>query len=175
MPVAIIGYTGSGKSRMMREVILPQWRKRGVSALILDPVCQGWGARPPWAWQTADPYAYLEKAKASRRCVLVVDECKQHVGKSQKIANDLAYIPCVSRNHGHYVYLMGQRTFHLPPDYRSQCSEAFLFWQPELKEAIEAAIMAGLPSSWGHRIHQLPLGQCYHCRPREAPRLLKVF
>ena len=175
MPVAVIGYTGSGKSRMMREVILPAWRKQRVAALVLDPVGQGWGAPPPWVWQTRDPDTWLAKCQQSRRCVLVMDECALHVGQGGMVAKTLAWAPCTSRNNGHMLYMLGQRTMHLPPSYRSQCSEAFLFWQPELREAEEAAVMAGQSRAFGAAVHQLPLGQCYHVLPRQPPRLIKVF
>ena len=175
MPVGIIGYTGTGKSRMIREVILPMWWKKRVSALILDPVGQSWGRGMPWVWQTRDPVAWLQAAKRSRNCVLIMDECLLHIGSGTAIAKELYWAPCTSRNNGDFLYMLGQRTKHMPPSARSQCSEFFLFWQPDIEEAKEAAVSAGMPSSFGKDIFNLPLGQCYHCRPKMPPRLNKVF
>lgn len=174
MHALIIGSTGSGKSRLVRESILPAYRRKGVAALVLDPVCQSWGAAPPWIWQTDDPVAYLERAKRARRCVGIVDECSAHIGCDQRLARQCMWLATVSRNRGHMFYFLGQRLHHVPPSYRGQCSHGYLFnLTPDDAEA--AVSHFNLSTSYALALTRLRPGLAYHVRPFTEPALVRVF
>lgn len=171
----VVGVSGCGKSRLMREAILPAWWARGVAALVLDPIAQAWGAGAPWVRQWTDPLAFLAVAQRSRRAVLVLDECGQHVGLDHQLARRLGWCATVSRNNGLKAYFLGQRAFQIPPNMRNQCEEVYAFRQP-LDDAEEACAVAGVDHrQWAPMIARLPKGIAIRFRPFEEPQKIKVF
>ncbi len=153
----VVGKTGSGKSRLAREVIVPYWRSRGVHVAVLDPLEQRWGAD----WQTKDPLEFLERAQRSRRCVWILDECRQYLG-DYKTALALSYFALIGRNDGHLSYFLAQRVMQLPPEYRDQCSWLYAFQQTPASARI-------LDTEYGHPellgCPALPLGTFLHVKP----------
>jgi hypothetical protein len=161
--------SGCGKSRLMREAIIPAHARLGRAVLVLDPVGQAW---PGAAWVTSDPWAFLSTAQASRRCVLVVDECDEMLRASPEHERGLKYLATRSRNDGHLAYFLAQRCLQIPPSYRNQCSGAYAFRQT----AEDAEDVYRITSCAGARLAAtLPLGRCVECRPDGTHRILSVF
>ena len=165
---AVVGMSGCGKSRMMKEIIIPAWRQRGVPVMVLDPMCAQW----PADWITDDPYKFLSAAQSSRRCVLVVDECDEMLRASAQRERDLKYLATRSRNDGHLAYFLAQRTMQIPPSYRNQCSTFYAFLQvPE--DAEEIYNLTGQRAAFD--APRLPLGACIVCKPGVEPVRIRVF
>lgn len=165
---AVVGRTGMGKSRMLRERIIPAWIRQRRPVYVLDPVGQAWGA----TWQTDDPYLFLEVVQRSRGCVLVIDECDEMLRASGEQERALKYLATRSRNDGHLAYFLAQRLMQIPPSYRNQCSWGYVFNQVE-EDAQEARKLFGEPIL--EQATTLPPGVCYHVRPLSPPTLIKVF
>jgi hypothetical protein len=173
----LVGSTGCGKSRFVREVLIPSYRRRGIGAIILDPVAQEWGPPDPAGrWQTADPMEWIAKLKSSRRVLGIVDECSQHIYKDHQIRNALSWSATVSRNSGILCAYIGQRIIHIPTDYRGNIGWGYIFTQiPDDAELVCG--MYALPRDpWVQRIAALPDGWCYHIADSYTPpRLIEVF
>lgn len=166
----VVGMSGAGKSRMMREAIIPAHRRARRPVFVLDPVCQAWG---DVQFQTDDPYKFLALAKASRGCVLVVDECDETLRASGQQERDLKYIATRSRNDGHLAYFLAQRAMQVPPSYRNQCSTGYVFQQT----AEDALVCYSLFNSTAARdlAPTLPLGVCLRVSPGQNPVKYRVF
>jgi hypothetical protein len=165
----VTGQTGSGKSTLVRRLIIPAWKARKVPVLVLDPIGQPWGAD----WTTADPYEFLACAKASRRCVLVIDECQETINGNAKLARDMVYLATRSRNDGHLSYFVCQRPMQLPPNYRTQCTKVYAFRQDPLRER---QVMV---NEWGSEAFmlcdRLKPGQCIYSQAFAKPVMLNAF
>lgn len=170
MRVGVIGKSGCGKSRLVRDVILPAWVRRGYSVAVLDPLCQPW---PGANWQTNDPARFLAMAKASEQCVLVVDEAQDTMRGTPQRERDMAWLSLQSRNRGHVVYFLGQRALQLPPNVRNQLTHAYAFHQTtkDAEDLGSLLMVEGLDAI----LPRLSLGVCYEIGMSERPRLLRVF
>jgi hypothetical protein len=166
----VVGISGCGKSRLIRERIIPAYAARGVAVLVLDPVGQAW---PGAAWVTDDPWRFLATAKASRRCVLVVDECDETLRGSAELERGCKYLATRSRNDGHLAYFIAQRAHQIPPSYRNQCSGAFVFKQT----AEDAEEIYRITANQAARLAPtLPAsGSCIEVRPDGSHAILRVF
>lgn len=169
--VLVTGKIGSGKSTLVRKYLVPQWRSKGVPVLALDPI--GQFAPPVSDWWTPDPYEFLACAKASHRCLLVIDECQETIGKSVKLEQEMAYLATRSRNDGHLAIFIAQRPMMIPPDYRCQCAHVYAFHQKSKRERCT------LRDEWGDEAFmlcdQLRPGECLYCRSFAPPVRLTVF
>lgn len=165
----ITGITGSGKSRLVREVLIPAWRKRRAPVLVLDPIGQRWG---DVQYQTADPWLFLEKAQKSKGCVLIIDECEESLRSTPKVERGLKYLATMSRNDGHVAYFLAQRALQIPPSYRNQCSWAYAF-QQNGKDAAELCQLLNRPELL--TVTGLPLGTFLHVRPGAKCVKIRLF
>lgn len=165
----ITGISGSGKSRLLREVIIPSWRRRRVPVMVLDPIGQQWG---DVQYQTTDPLLFLEKVRNSKGCIGIVDECEEALRASSAIERACKYFATMSRNDGHLFYFSAQRALQIPPSYRNQCSWAYAFQQnpadaEELCRLLNRPELRVLPT--------LPLGTFLHVRPGVKCTKIRLF
>lgn len=167
----VVGISGSGKSRLMRERIVPLWRGRGYAVLVLDPVGQDWLSSGA-TWQTRDPYRFLDAAQRSQRCILVVDESDETLRATAQQERDLKYLATRSRNDGHVAYFLAQRAMQVPPSYRNQCSRVYAFQQTQ-RDAEVVAELVNQPALL--ETVRLPLGTCIEAKCFGIPRKIAVF
>lgn len=164
----IVGLTGSGKSRLCREIIVPRWCAKGVAVLVLDPLLQPW---PGAHWVTDDPEAFLATAKASRSCVLIADEAQETMRGTPERERKMVWTATQSRNCGHLAYFLGQRAMQMPPNVRSNCTNGYIFRQqaPDLK------VLEGIFSGDLSAITDFPPGVCYRVSAFGKPEKMRVF
>lgn len=166
----IVGITGSGKSRLAKEVLIPGWARRGYGTLVLDPLEQPW---PGAVWQTADPWAFLAAAKASEKCVLLIDEASTSLRGDGKLEKASAWLATQSRNRGHKAYFIGQRALQLPPNVRGNCGHFYVF-QQNTDDADAIARQFNVPDVL-RDAPALPLGVCMIAEPFKPAVKMRVF
>lgn len=169
MHALVAGETGCGKSRMMRERIVPEWKRRGRPVVVLDPLQQPWGA----TFQTTDPYEFLATMQRSEGCIGVWDECGTMLDSEPRLKRDLQWLATVSRNGGHMMYFLSQRFYLVPPTFRYQCSRAYLF-RLRGRDAIEAAQTYPEPGL-ETILPGLGVGECIAIAPFGKPVKFKAF
>jgi hypothetical protein len=121
----IVGETGTGKTRLLTQCLMPAWARIGRPTIVLDPRGRSW----PATFVTKDPDEWLATLQRSWGCVGIWDECGQMCYEDPAVARRLAWSVTVGRNWYHEIYLVAQRTTMVPPALRSQCSSAFIFHQ----------------------------------------------
>lgn len=163
----VTGMSGAGKSRVMRDYIIPAHRRLGRKVLVLDPLAQPW----PADHATADPDEFVRIARASRSLVLVVDEYAQFTGDYQT-ARALEWCFTVARNSGHLSYALAQRLLMIPPNVRNQCSRALVFRQAAADLADLARL---LDDPRIMRAAQFPAGRCLKVEPFADPVEVRTF
>lgn len=164
----VTGISGSGKSRVMKQVIIPDWKARGVKVAVLDPLqAPGWHAD----YQTADPFAFARVVKGSRRIVAVIDETAE-VCSDWKAYQEIKWCATVARNFEILSYFLAQRTTQVPPNIRNQCTNALVFNQ-KLSDLQEVADLVNQPACLA--VAQYPKGVCMLVRPFENPVKIRVF
>lgn len=114
----IVGPTMCGKTTLA-EQIAAAWMKRGVNVLVCDPFLGDW----PCTWQTRDRTEFIEVAKKSRRCVLIMDE----TGQYDKHEANAQWPFTVARHWGHKTYALCQHGPQVTPLMRGQCGTVYLF------------------------------------------------
>lgn len=163
----ITGISGCGKSRIMREIIIPSHRRLDRFVGVLDPLEGAW----PASWSTADAARFVAAAKASRRCVWVVDEYAQFTA-DWETGKTLEWLFTVARNFGHLSYALAQRVKMIPPNVRNQCSHAIVFNQ-QAADLADLAAMMNQPRIM--EAANFPKGVCMVVEPFTEPRVLRVF
>lgn len=169
----VVGRTGMGKSRVMRERIIPGWLRHPRTprqVAVLDPLGQDWGRG---CWVTTDPYEWLDVLKRSRYVVGVVDEPELAINADPKLMQAMLWAATISRNYGHLIYFLAQSGYQLPVRFRSQCTWGYVFQQfphdcRALVETFGNHELMTLPT-------QLPPGTCLLVKPLAQPVLVKVF
>ncbi len=171
----IVGITLSGKSYLAHSMARA-YLKQGISVLVLDPnQDDGWpvnegGAAAATCRLYRDPIKFLAVAKASRRCVLFVDEGGETIGQG-KLAREVVWLTTRSRHWGHRCIVIAQEATLVYKPIRRQCSEAFIFRQAadnarELQgQFAEPRIMEAV---------NLPPRVFLHVRSCEAPTLCRL-
>ena len=96
---SLTGITGCGKSRLLKEVIIPTHRRAGRWVGVLDPL----GATWPADWSTNDPMRFVAAARASRSCVWVVDEFR-HFAKNWDALMELEYPVIDKKDYKIYLF-----------------------------------------------------------------------
>lgn len=163
----ITGISGCGKSRAMREIIIPAHRRAGRWVGVLDPLGGTW----PSNWTTTDPMAFVAAAKASRNCVWVVDEYGQFTA-DYAVMRALEWLFTVARNYGHLSYALAQRVKQIPPNVRNQCSHGLIFNQ-QGADLADLAAMMNQPDIM--QAAAFPPGVAIVVEPFEKPRPVKTF
>lgn len=115
--------TGSGKTTLAKRLI-PEYRKAGTPAIILDPMRD-----PHWGiteqdFQTHEPEIFLTKMYQSRRCALFVDEGGESIGRYSR---EMGVVTTRSRHFGHKTHIITQRPSQIDRTVRDQCTELYLF------------------------------------------------
>ncbi len=168
MPIIVTGITRCGKSRLMKQVIIPGHRRKGRWVGVLDPV----GARDwPANWVTQDPLQFVEASRKSRDCVWVVDEIAKY-RQDYKAISAIEELFFMGGNNGHLSYAIAQRLMMVPPNIREQCDVAIVFQQAP-------ASLQLLADQFNQpRIldaFNFPKGTGMVVEPGEQPRLFKLF
>lgn len=173
----VCGESGSGKSRSMREAVIPAWRnpsrfrlrRPARNVLVLDPQLKAdWGA----TWVTKDPLEWLAALKKSRSCVGVYDEAGNQLESDPKLTRDMGWAAMESRNNGHLIYFLAQRAGQLPLGMRNQCGQAYVFNQRSEFDRRWLAITYGEGMRSANR---LEVGQCLIGLPMKNPVLCRFF
>jgi hypothetical protein len=166
----IVGMSGRGKSRLLKEVIIPAWRKRGRLALVYDPTGQAW---PGAHWVTSDGYAFIRRAKASKNCLLVVDEVRNFRDDYQ-LETEAHWLGTQSRNLGHKAIFSGQFTKHAHPNLRGNCSTFWAFAQNP-RDAQILVTEFNVPESVRADLPRLPRGVCIRAEVCGNPVKYRTF
>lgn len=115
-----MGTTGCGKSTLAKRLAI-QFKKQGKAVLVLDPIGDS-------DWQadfiTDDKNEFLKVAKASKNCILIVDESAGVVGRYDV---EMEWLGTKARHWGHSTFFIAQRTQQINPTVRNQCSNLYLF------------------------------------------------
>ncbi len=151
----VLGVTGYGKSTIIRRIIAKGWdQSPRVASLVLDPNLEGdWGDGAHFV--TDDPVEYLQVAKESKCCILVVDEA----GEMLKRDPEFRWLVTRSRHFGHIAVLSSHFATDILPVMRNQCQEAYVF-----KQNLDAAktLARQYADQLFARAHQLDVGQYIH-------------
>lgn len=120
MHAMICGMTESGKTTLAK-ILAKRIRAKGYNVVVLDPLQD-----PEWEadYQTDDPDKFMEVARNSIRCLLVVDEAGESVGQYDKTRHWLA---TRARHWGHTSFFLAQRAQMIARTVRDQCGIAYLF------------------------------------------------
>jgi len=164
----VTGISGSGKSRVMKQVVIPGWRANGVRVAVLDPLeAPGWGAD----FQTSDPFRFMDVVQRSSGIVAVIDEYAQ-VASDYKAAKRVEWCATVARNRSILSYFLAQRSMMIPPNVRNQCTNALLFQQTA---ADLAAVAELLNQPQCQEVVGYEKGLALMVRPFEKPQKIRVF
>lgn len=133
--ILVIGPSTCGKSALSKAAARDA-RAAGIPVLVCDPVCD-----PAWRefadWVTDDPDAMLKKAKASRRCLIILDEAGDYLNGSAK-ARPYLWFARRSRHRGHKCIFIAQEYTAIWPTFRTNSRTLYQFCTP-LEEAQKAA------------------------------------
>lgn len=163
----VTGISGCGKSRALREHIIPAHRRAGRWVGVLDPLAGTWPAN----WTTTDPLAFVAAAKSSRDCVWVVDEYGQFTADYATM-RALEWLFTVARNFGHLSYALAQRVKQIPPNVRNQCSHALVFAQ-QGADLADLATMMNQPGIL--EAANFPPGRALLVEPFKTPQPVETF
>lgn len=116
----ILGMTESGKTTLAK-LLSARYRYHGIPVIVCDSLCD-----PGWScdYQTSDPDDFLRVFWNSRRCVGIIDEAGDAVGKYNDLMQQTA---TKGRHWGHSTHYISQRGVQLSTTVRHQCSRLFLF------------------------------------------------
>lgn len=161
----VTGRSGMGKGAIMKSIIIPQWRRRGVKVAVLDPLeMPGWNAD----FQTSDWEQFMAVVRNSRNIVTVIDEYGDYDYKA-KMA--IQWCATIARNFGQLHYAMAQRSMMVPPNVRNQCTNGIIFRQQE-DDLAEIADLYDEPSL--RLAHTFQPGQCMLLESLKAPVKMQV-
>lgn len=119
MHVGIFGPTGCGKTTVAKA-LAAEYVRGGRANLVCDPLGTPWKEA---AWQTHSAAALMEKAKASFRCMLWIEEASMAVDRDRS----LSWFFTTARHNGHLTHVIGQDGASLTPGMRQQLSRVYLF------------------------------------------------
>lgn len=130
MHVGIFGPTRSGKTTLA-QALAAEYQKNGRAVLVCDPLGIRW---PCSAWQTTNASALVSKARASRNCMIFVEEASLSIARDRS----LSWLFVAAGNPaagGHVTHIVGQDGGSLLPAMRQQLSTVYLFrCHPDLAE-----------------------------------------
>jgi hypothetical protein len=137
----------------------------GVPVLILDPSRHNWQADFPGAtdlYVTDDTDAYIRVVFANEKCLLIVDEAGDAIGRAMR--TDQAHrnmLATRTRHRGHSAVFIAQRAPMVSPTIQRQCQHAWIFRQ----HADDLRDLAKLLTNDGVlKASELPRGSCIYAR-----------
>lgn len=148
-----MGMTESGKTTFAKR-LCPRYREHGIRVIVLDPLCD-----PGWMcdYQTTDPEEFLRVFWSSRRCVAIIDEAGDTVGRYDDVMQRTA---TRGRHWGHSCHYITQRGVQIASTVRHQCSRLYLFTSARSDGKIHA-------DEWNAPVlancHTLKQGEYYAC------------
>lgn len=104
----------------------------GNNVLVCDPLGNRW----PASWVTRDEYAFLDRAKRSRNCALIMDE--MGMTALERDFDTFKWLLTTSRHNGHVFIGAMQDYTQMPLRMRKQLTQLYLF-KCHPKEAAEWA------------------------------------
>lgn len=117
---AIVGMSGCGKTYLARQMAA-QATATGRPVIVLDPKGTRWdGAQ----LVETDPHRFLSIAKASRGCLVVIDEAGVGLDRNDR---DFDWFATMSREWGHNCVFLTQRAAQVHPNIRENCYKLALF------------------------------------------------
>lgn len=133
MHTLLVGKTGAGKTHYGKHLARLALES-GRAVLLYDPL----GNPFPCTWRTSDPDRFLDMAKASRDCLLVIDEAPTictNLGAHKKFEwlatmsrhNTAVRDPKRKHMFGHRCLFMAQDVTKIGVVYRRNCTHLFLF------------------------------------------------
>jgi len=142
-------------------------KSNGVSVLVLDP--------SPYKgdWEadfiTDNPHEFLSVVFASQRCMVIVDESGDMIGRYGGELNKLA---TRARHNGHNVYFIMQRAKQIDPTIRANCENIICFSQAldDTKELAREFVDNAINNA-----HTLKKGEYIYKVGYEAAQKDKVF
>ena len=105
----------------------------GVPVLVLDPSCARW---PQADFVTADTDEYIEMVFSNSRCLLIIDEAAEAIGRAQsKDDQNRVKLATRTRHHGHNAIFISQDAVTINSTIRRQCEKLWCFRQsyPSIK------------------------------------------
>lgn len=115
-----VGIGKSGKTTLMREIATLA-KSHGHGVLVLDPNWGQWDCD----YLTDDLTKFMRVAKASRRCLLVMDECGESIARDPTAV----WLATRARHWGHLSFFGMHSWTQLLPVIRNQCTTAYVFSQ----------------------------------------------
>jgi hypothetical protein len=164
----VTGISGCGKSRIMKQVIIPNWRRQGVKVAVLDPL-----QAPDWNadFQEHDPDRFMDRVEQSRRIVVVIDEFGRFTRDYKAFAR-LEWCATIARNRSILSYFLAQRVMQVHPNVRDQCSNALLFRQTA-RDLEEIGMLLNEPRC--SEAAGFEKGLCLTVKANENPVKIRVF
>ena len=99
-------------------------RKKGIGVLVLDPT--GYASLWDADFVTKDPQEFLRIVFASKRCMVIVDESGDMIGRFGGEMNKLA---TRAAHNGHRCFFITQRAKQIDPTVRGNCENIITFAQ----------------------------------------------
>lgn len=133
MHTLIVGQSGSGKTHLAKQFAKAEL-KAGRGVLLFDPL----GNPFPCTWRTADPDKFLDMVKASKDCLVVIDEAPTictNLGTHKKfewLATQSRHNTAVTDQRtkhlfGHRCIFIAQSVTRMAIVYRQNCTRLFCF------------------------------------------------
>ena len=133
----ILGTSKTGKTTLAKQ--LAQARvASGAECIVLDPFNGQW----PTRYVYTDPQKFLATARASTRCLLVIDESGRAIGRGKQ-ARGMEWVTTQARHWGHQAILLAQTPQQIDPKDRS-CTIGTLSCGPD------AIIVGAYSTAIGH-------------------------
>lgn len=118
--VLILGMTESGKTTLATE-LARAYQREGYACLVLDAMRDD---RWPQEHLYTDRAEFLDIVKASRSCMVFIDEAGEAVGQYER---EMFWLATRGRHLGHSVHFVTQRAQQLSPTVRYNTSYLGLF------------------------------------------------
>jgi hypothetical protein len=176
----ILGNPRVGKSRVVKEQVIPSWLKRGTPVAVLDPVSEDMDratARAFWSGASmvsSDPEAFQGIMRRSNHVVAIVDELAEWAARDYKNMDRIAWLSICGGNRGILPYFIGQRMVFVPPRIRNLCTDGVIVFQQSEPDA--RAILDSYPMHPGvMAVTTYPPGVALVMVPNKQPMKIRVF
>ncbi len=163
-----MGRTLSGKTTLAAQQAAKLKAELGRPLIVLDP-----NLDPRWQadFITHDAEKFLQVVKQSERCIVVVDESGESIGR---YASPLEWLATRGRHWGHMCFFIGQRATQISKNVRTQCANVFIFRQAQSDAQVLAAEYAD-SSGLILQAAELQQGEFIACVGFNAPKKFKLW